>query len=1065
MSEVEHAHSQGSTEMSPPASRKLRELFLEAAEIEDASARATFLDQACGNDADLRRRLEALLAADQAAGPVLPQPVPDPHPGDGVGSVIGRYKLLQQIGEGGCGIVYMAEQVEPVRRQVALKIIKLGMDTRSVIARFEAERQALALMDHPNIAKVHDAGTTETGRPYFVMELVRGIKITDYCDQNNLSTRQRLDLFVQVCDAVQHAHQKGVIHRDLKPSNILVTQRDEVPVPKVIDFGIAKAITDQRLTDTTLFTAFEQFLGTPAYMSPEQAELSELGTDTRSDIYSLGVLLYELLTGSTPFDTQELLKSGLDQMRRTLREEDPPTPSARLTQLQSPAAGGARDQSKIKNQKSKIPSDLDWIVMRCLEKDRARRYETANGLARDIERHLNNEPVTACPPSKLYRLRKMVRRNKGAFASTAVILVLLVLGVGVSTRETLRARRAEQQQVALRQRAEAEADKSKQVAQFLGDMLAGVGPSKALGRDTTMLREILDKTAERVGKELTNQPRVEFELRDVLARTYNELGLYTKAEDMARENLRLGKSQFGEDDVAVAQALKILGDVQFYLANYAEAEKSDRAALAVYRKVLGEQDPEVATCLDNIANALQSQSRLREAEALHREALAMRRKLLGNDQVEVAVSVANLAFTLQEEGKLAEAEALSRESLDRLRKLRGNEHPEVATALNNLGLLLSKEAKYAEEEAVHREALAMRRKLLPNDHPDVAQSLHNLAVALQHEGNLIEAESVIREALALQQQRWGSDHRDVAFSLNTLGNILHAQGKLDESEAVHREALRMRRKLLGNEHQDVASSLVNLAGVFRDQGRLAEAETTYREALAIMRTLFGEQNPQVAAVLSRLASVLDREGRPADAEPLVREAWTIQRKVLGDDHPETVNSLSGLASLLVEEGKLDEAQALDQDQVAGMRARLPADDPALASAIYGLAVDLVKGEKVAEAEPLIRECLAIREKRLPDDWRTFNTRAMLGDNLLKQQKYAQAEPLLLSGYHGLQEREAKMRGPDRAFLKKALQNLSQLYEATGRPDQAAEWKKKLDEFEQSQTANKSAALPAAKAPP
>jgi serine/threonine protein kinase/WD40 repeat protein len=435
--------------MSLHASRNLRELFLEAVEIEDTHARAGFLDRVCGEDANLRRRLEELLAADQAAGPAPALPAPaDPHPGEGVGSVIGRYKLLQQIGVGGCGIVYMAEQVEPVRRRVALKIIKLGMDTRSVIARFEAERQALALMDHPNIAKVHDAGATENGRPYFVMELVRGIKITDYCDQNNLSTRERLDLFVQVCDAVQHAHQKGVIHRDLKPSNILVTQRDEVPVPKVIDFGIAKAITDQRLTDKTLFTAFEQFLGTPAYMSPEQAELSELGTDTRSDIYSLGVLLYELLTGSTPFDTQDLLKAGLDEMRRTIREKEPASPSSRLTQLQSLVTRGPADQSKIKNLKSKIPSDLDWIVMKCLEKDRSRRYATANGLATDVRRHLSNEPVVARPPSGLYRLQKVIRRNKllcGAIGAVGTVLVLAVVVSTWQAREQNRLRRMAEQ--------------------------------------------------------------------------------------------------------------------------------------------------------------------------------------------------------------------------------------------------------------------------------------------------------------------------------------------------------------------------------------------------------------------------------------------------------------------------------------------------------------------------------------------------------------------------------------------------------------------------------------------
>jgi WD40 repeat protein len=456
MSEVEHAHLQGSSEMSPPASRKLRELFLEAVEIEDAGPRAAFLNQACGEDADLRRRLEALLAADQAAGPTPPRPAPpDPRPGEGVGSVIGRYKLLEQIGLGGCGLVYMAEQLEPVRRQVALKIIKLGMDTKSVIVRFEAERQALALMDHPNIAKVHDAGATEAGRPYFVMELVRGIKITDYCDQNNLSTHQRLALFVQVCNAVQHAHQKGVIHRDLKPSNILVTQRDGVPVPKVIDFGIAKAITDQRLTDKTLYTAFEQFLGTPAYMSPEQAELSELGTDTRSDIYSLGVLLYELLTGSTPFNTRELLKSGLDEMRRTIREKDPPTPSSRLTQMQAVAAGGTPGKSQIKNQKSRIPADLDWIVMKCLEKDRSRRYATANGLATDIRRHLSQEPVIARRPSAVYKFQKFVLRNKVAVGAGGAVGLVLVFGALIGTWQAVRATR-------LRQQAETSAQRARQ---------------------------------------------------------------------------------------------------------------------------------------------------------------------------------------------------------------------------------------------------------------------------------------------------------------------------------------------------------------------------------------------------------------------------------------------------------------------------------------------------------------------------------------------------------------------------------------------------------------------------
>src|SRR5262245_46443835 len=367
-----------------------------------AGQRAAYLEEACAGDAALRRQVEALLKAHEQAEDFLASPPTGPaskraelensplteQPGD----QIGRYKLLEKLGEGGFGVVYMAEQKEPVKRRVALKIIKVGMDTREVVARFEAERQALALMDHPNIAKIHDAGSTETGRPYFVLELVRGIKITDYCDERNVSTRKRLELFTLVCQAVQHAHQKGIIHRDLKPSNILVTVNDGVPMPKIIDFGIAKA-TQMELTEKTVFTRFQQFIGTPAYMSPEQAELTSVDVDTRSDIYSLGVLLYELLTGKTPFDANELLKAGLDEMRRVIREKEPERPSTRLTR--ELARQRVSTQSEIRNPKSEIDKDLDWIVMKCLEKDRARRYETANGLATDIQRHLNNEPVVA----------------------------------------------------------------------------------------------------------------------------------------------------------------------------------------------------------------------------------------------------------------------------------------------------------------------------------------------------------------------------------------------------------------------------------------------------------------------------------------------------------------------------------------------------------------------------------------------------------------------------------------------------------------------------------------------
>jgi serine/threonine protein kinase/Flp pilus assembly protein TadD len=415
--------------------------------------RAAYLESACGADAALRGRVEALLRAygqssgfleepPRLAGPAGTILTPAP-PTEGPGDLIGRYKIREKLGEGGCGVVYVAEQSEPVRRRVALKVIKLGMDTRSVIARFEAERQALAMMDHPNIAKVLDAGMTDKGRPYFVMELVRGIKITDYCDQNNLDTEERIRLFILVCHAVQHAHQKGIIHRDIKPSNILVTLHDGIPVPKVIDFGIAKA-TEGRLTNQTVYTQLYEFIGTPAYISPEQAEMSGLDIDTRSDIYSLGVLLYELLTGRTPFDSQELIKAGLDSMRRTIREKEPVAPSTCLSLMVDSdlTATARRRRSEPPRLLHFIRGDLDWIVMKSLEKDRTRRFETANALAADLQRLLKNEPVEARPPSNIYRLRKLIRRNRAMFAAIFGIVGALILGLAVSVNLYFKERQA-----------------------------------------------------------------------------------------------------------------------------------------------------------------------------------------------------------------------------------------------------------------------------------------------------------------------------------------------------------------------------------------------------------------------------------------------------------------------------------------------------------------------------------------------------------------------------------------------------------------------------------------------
>jgi len=507
--------------MNPVAPRE-EALFQAAAQLA-GSERATFLNGACHGDPALRQRLESLLTAHDAKDsflePETPQPNQEPlktiklempaeePPDEAVGQTLGRYRLLERVGEGGCGVVYVAEQTEPVRRRVALKVIKLGMDTKQVVARFEAERQALAMMDHPNIAKVLDAGTTDVGRPFFVMELVRGIKITDYCDQANLSTKERLDLFIKVCQAIQHAHQKGIIHRDIKPSNILVTLHDGVPVPKVIDFGIAKA-TEGRLTDKTVYTQLHQFIGTPAYMSPEQAEMSGLDIDTRSDIYSLGVLLYELLTGKTPFDANELLSQGIDAMRKMIREKEPVRPSTRLAtlganELTTAAKRRSADTSKLLHQ---LKGDLDWIVMKCLEKDRTRRYESASGLAADILRHLNNQPVIARPPSTAYRLQKAWRRNKLVYGSAAAIAAALLLALMLSGASYLRERKARVSEQA--QRLEAERQRQAAEANAAGErQQRSRVESLAYATDMNLILQALEMNNLGRGQELLNRNR------------------------------------------------------------------------------------------------------------------------------------------------------------------------------------------------------------------------------------------------------------------------------------------------------------------------------------------------------------------------------------------------------------------------------------------------------------------------------------------------------------------------------------------------------------------------------
>lgn len=613
------------------------------------------------------------------------------------GDRIGQYRLLEEIGEGGYGVVYLAEQTEPIRRQVALKIVKPGMDTREVIARFEAERQALALMEHPGIAKVLDAGATSTGRPYFVMELVRGVKITEYCDREGLSTRERLDLFLQVCSAVQHAHQKGIIHRDLKPSNILVTLLDAVPAPKVIDFGIAKATGQQLLTDKTLFTSRYQCFGTPAYMSPEQADLRTADIDTRSDIYSLGVLLYELLTGQPPFGEKELQQAGFDEMRRWIREKEPPKPSTRLTELlaadtrkrtavsgtgdrQSEADSGARALRERRLQQRRerlrlVRGDLDWIVMKCLEKDRTRRYSSADALAEDLKRHLSDQPVTAAAPGAFYLLAKFARRHRRGLAAAGVLLVLLLGGLvwqAIQIRQVAR--------------------QSRQMAKFFENALGRMRSSVASGRDTKLLREVLDQVSARVDKELTNQP-------------------------LARASVRVG-----------------IGFMYVDLRDFPQAESAFRTARETYAQQHRERDPGVAAATMGLALVSLKQGRCAEAEARAREALALGERVFERNDTMIVHSLNCLTSALEAQEKLAEAEEYCRRAVVLGRRLPADESLPLANALATLGRVVLKRDRPAEAEPLLREALSLRRTLLGDMDPEIPGLQILLAEALERQG-------------------------------------------------------------------------------------------------------------------------------------------------------------------------------------------------------------------------------------------------------------------------------------------------------------------------------------------
>jgi serine/threonine protein kinase/tetratricopeptide (TPR) repeat protein len=776
------------------------------------------------------------------------------------GAIIGHYQLVELIGEGGMGEVWLAEQQEPVQRRVALKLIKAGMNTREVIARFESERQALAMMDHPAIAKVLDAGATPQGTPYFVMEYVAGVPITKYCDDHRLNTQERLELFIKVCEGVQHAHQKAIIHRDLKPSNILATEVDGHATPKIIDFGIAKAL-NQRLTAATLFTRIGMMVGTPEYISPEQALSSGEDIDTRTDVYSLGIVLYELLVGAPPL---EMRKLAFDEFLRRLRQDDPQKPSTRVrTQDAATGAELARKrQTEVSMLARLMQGDIDSITLKAIEKDRSRRYGSPFELAADINRYLRDEPVLAVPPSKGYRMRKFGRRHRAALVTVCAFLVVLVAAAVVNVRQRIRANRA--------------ASVAEAVSNFLqNDLLAQASADKqSASRNKPdpdlKVRTVLDRAAAQIPGKFDRQPEVEAALRETIGQTYMDLGLYADSRIQLERALSLERTQFGVNSEKTLRTMSRLGHLADLQGKDAEAEKLLIPTLDAQRRLLGPEHPNTLLTMTVLGIAYWREGKAAVAEANDKQLLAIERRVLGPENVETLRAMNNLAMVYTREGKYDDAERLGKDVLEIDRRTLGSEHPDTLKAMNNLAMTSGLEEKWAQAEGLYIPALEIRRRVLGPEHPLTLSSMNNLSTAYEAEGKYAEAAEVADQVFQIQRRVLGPDHPDTLRTEMNLGYYDRALGKYTLAESFGKQSLESQRRVLGADNPETLLSAQQLAYTYYTERKLAQAETLARETLPVESRVLGPEHSTVLYLMSNLCDTLQEEGKYEQAEALYR---------------------------------------------------------------------------------------------------------------------------------------------------------------------------------------------------
>ena len=1024
----------------PVDPKRVETIFNAALEVPPTD-RPALLAAACADDAELRARVEQLLAAhteleappvsrthtpergtatfgDAAAmGDQAPDPLAteDHSPRPDIGTVIaGKYKLIEEIGEGGMGTVWMAQQTEPVKRFVALKLIKAGMDSRAVLARFEAERQALALMDHPNIAKVLDAGATADGRPFFVMELVKGVPITKFCDAKKLTPRERLELFVPVCQAIQHAHQKGVIHRDIKPSNVLVALYDDRPVPKVIDFGVAKA-TGQQLTDKTLATGFGAVVGTPEYMSPEQASFNNLDIDTRSDVYALGVLLYELLAGSPPFSKKELEKVGLLEIFRVIREVEPPRPSTKLSTADALPTLSANRGTEPKRLTALLRGELDWIVMKALEKDRARRYETANGFAADVQRYLAGEPVQAVPPSAGYRLKKFLKRNKGPVVVASLVALVLVGGIVGTTLGLVRAERATQ---AAAERAEGErkarkdaederdakelardaearersrAETNEKAAVEESAIAKGVG--NFLQRDLLLqadtrtqvdlrwrqkgefqieqnptIRELLDRAAkeltpEKIETKFPNQPRVQAEILRTVGNSYHAIGEYSKAIDHLRRSAALYERLFGPDHRDTLIALHS----QAWAHSRAGQSTETIAILLRVRdtqtKTHGPTHPDTLTTLHNLGLTYLLAGKTKEGVELIQHVLHQRTQQAGKDHDSVLETLATLGEAYLDTGRTTEAIEL----LERVRKVwikkPGIEHPETLVLLHNLAMAYGNDKRLDESIALYELVRDTETRTLGADHPETLATLSNLANALLKADQTTKAIEYYERAWEAQKKKPGANHLHTLQTQINLGYAYRKAGKLNEGLTLSEDALNRMRVHVGPDHPQTMIAVEALAIAYRSAKRLDKSLPLQEELLKLRKAKFGPDHDKVLESLKGLSDGYYSVRRLDRAVPLMEETLALQKVKLGPDHVSILATMNNLGESYRAIGKVDKALPLLEEGYTRTKAKFGPEHEKTITSLGNLGLAYLSDGKLERAVPILEECVELERKR------------------------------------------------------------------------------------------------------